>query len=211
MIESRQHSFVPMLLAISWLVITLFLWFLAFYSASEATPEWLLRAQSACFGTTKTGLPDTYGWMVLTLSPLSLIAALYIATKTELIYGWRRLQGSPAGRTLIGLLLLVVVVESAWVSRKVNRGMQIAYAQFENAQTDALPDNYPTLHKPAADFSLVSQLGKEVTLKSVQGQAVLLSFAFAHCQTICPSIVKQLERSLGRTRYTSRKSPYYNS
>jgi protein SCO1/2 len=55
----------------------------------------------------------------------------------------------------------------------------------------ALPlENYPRLNQPAAPLSLVSQTGETFTLDGIRGRPVLLTFAYAHCATVCPVIVK---------------------
>ena len=41
----------------------------------------------------------------------------------------------------------------------------------------------------APALSLVDQSGREMTLESFRGRPVLVTFAFAHCETVCPLIV----------------------
>jgi len=55
---------------------------------------------------------------------------------------------------------------------------------------ETLPEGYPRTDRPAPDFQLVDQTGATLTLESLRGRPVLLTFAFAHCQTICPVIVR---------------------
>jgi protein SCO1 len=50
------------------------------------------------------------------------------------------------------------------------------------AQLTRVNDTTPAL-------SLTDQSGREVTLESFRGRPVIVTFAFAHCETICPLIV----------------------
>ena len=79
--------------------------FQPFYRAPDITPEWLLRAQSVCFGTTQTGLPDTYGWLVLALGPLSMLLGLVVALGRDLRCGLVGLLAILGGNRFVALLL----------------------------------------------------------------------------------------------------------
>lgn len=54
------------------------------------------------------------------------------------------------------------------------------------------PEAYKRTNLPAPDFALVNQHGQELKLSKLHGQVVVLSFAFAHCAAICPTLVKSL-------------------
>ena len=54
---------------------------------------------------------------------------------------------------------------------------------------DELPQHYPTTNTPAPEFALLNQHGQEVSLGQFNGKAVVLTFAFAHCQTVCPMLI----------------------
>ena len=53
------------------------------------------------------------------------------------------------------------------------------------------PETYPRLDQAAPALQLVAQTGDIVDLARFAGRPVLVTFAFAHCTTICPVIVKQ--------------------
>jgi protein SCO1/2 len=44
----------------------------------------------------------------------------------------------------------------------------------------------------APALALTDQSGREVTLESIRGRPVLVGFAFAHCETVCPLIVSDM-------------------
>jgi protein SCO1/2 len=55
-----------------------------------------------------------------------------------------------------------------------------------------LPDTYPRRQLPAPALDLVDQWGETVSVGDFSGRPVLLTFAFAHCQTVCPVLVETL-------------------
>jgi cytochrome oxidase Cu insertion factor (SCO1/SenC/PrrC family) len=56
---------------------------------------------------------------------------------------------------------------------------------------DALPpETYPRLDRAAPALALVGQHGDVVDIADLRGRPVLVTFAFAHCETICPVVVR---------------------
>lgn len=153
----------------------------------DSAPDWLARAQAVCFGMTPSGLPDTSGWIVLILSPLLLLSALYVAYADDLFYNLQIVSRSPIGRTLLFALLCALVTESVWVSAQIRQGRN---AQFvPSLALGALPVNYPKTVSHAPDFLLIDQHGSEISLAHFRGRPIILTFVYAHCQTVCPSLV----------------------
>ena len=56
--------------------------------------------------------------------------------------------------------------------------------------TAELPAAYPRLDRAAPALDLVGHDGARRSLASLRGRPVLVTFAFAHCTTICPLIVQ---------------------
>ncbi|MBI3981893.1 MAG: SCO family protein, partial [Gemmatimonadetes bacterium] len=52
-----------------------------------------------------------------------------------------------------------------------------------------IPDTYPRLDRPAPPLTLTNQLGETLDLAALRGRPVLITFAYAHCTTICPVVV----------------------
>lgn len=179
----------PVVLLLLWAAVTMLLWAMAFYQAPEATPEWLLRAQVACFGTSETGLPDTFGWMVLALGPLSFLAGLLVALGREIQRGLEAMMDTGAGRVLIFIALATLLGESGWIKGRIETGIEVSTAVYAFETPEELPANYPRTHKEAADFLLTDQHGAQVSPQSLRGKIVFLTFAFAHCETVCPAIL----------------------
>lgn len=188
----ETHSRLQAGILLVWFVITMLFWLMAFYRAPEATPEWLLRAQSACFGTAETGLPDTYGWLVLTLGPLSFLLGLFVAMGSEVYLSLATVIRTGIGRTLAGALLAALLWEGVWIERRVEEGLTAARAVYDFGSAEDLPANYPRTRRPAAPFHLVDQHGSQVSPAAFRGKVTLLTFAFAHCATVCPAILKNV-------------------
>lgn len=181
----------PLIIAGLWLVTTLFWWGLAFFPVAHSSPDWLVAARDVCFGTLENGLPGPAGWMVLVLGPLSFLLAFLIAWPGGLRQGLESVCKSGGGRAVLVLAFAMVLIETGWVARKVEMGLRISRFDFSRQKEEALPDSYPRAHRPAADFTLTDQSGKTLQLSSLRGETVVLTFAFAHCQTVCPVLVKQ--------------------
>ncbi len=184
------------LLVLLWCGGTMALWFFAFYNAPETTPEWLLRAQSACFGRTETGLPDVQGWLLLVLAPLLLLVSVGIAFSDELRRDVVLLSQRNSGRVFLSLLVFVGVVEALWVTGRIQAGRAIADANFSAVEQGELPAGYPELDQETQPFVLLNQRREKVALESLRGRVVVLTFAFSHCLTVCPAVIQSVRAAM---------------
>jgi protein SCO1/2 len=181
-----------------WVLATLFWWGLAFFPTPSTNPEWLDVARKVCFGTMEDGLPNAAGWMVLILGPFSFLVA-YLFTWPGEITKWTKIAWRTpfaVGKILVFMLALSFVVEGYWTYNKVQTGLAISNFDFSNPDAQEFPEDYPRTRLPATNFSLIDQSGKKVSLSDYRGKAVVLTFAFAHCQTICPTLVSECLASL---------------
>lgn len=174
----------------------MFLWAFAFWHAPEATPEWLLRAQSACFGRTASGLPDAGGWVTLVLAPLLFLSCLLVAFGGEIRSALTQFASARNARLCAAGLLAVLVLESWWVGGRIAHGLRVTDAQFAGSELPALPADYPrSALKPPSFANLVDQHGERLGETLGEGKTLILTFAFAHCTTICPSIVRTAQQA----------------
>ena len=192
---------VALMILFGWLVATMGMWLFAFYRMPEATPEWLLRAQSVCFGSSESGLPDTYGWMVLIMSPLLFLFVFGVVFARELGNSLAALYASRAGKIVILLVVLAVSSEAAWVTQRIQAGRLVDNADFSPTRGTVLPEEYPRGRDEAFPFSLTDQHGKFSGPADYKGGPVILSFAFANCQTICPAVLAQLKQAVASMEY----------
>lgn len=174
-----------------WSATTFLWWALAFFPTSENSPQWLDTAKSVCFGTLSNGLPDTWGWMILIFGPLSFLVAIVAAWGSDLKTALTDLWTKTHGKAIVLSSLATVLWGFSWVGFRVWEATDPARVDFSSGIRESLPENYPRTDKSAPGFQLIDQHGKQITLSSFQGKPLILTFAFAHCQTICPTIVHE--------------------
>ncbi len=162
---------------------------MAFAPLSEV-PAWLANVRSVCFGSLPTGLPDAYGWISL-MSPLTMLGFLLVVWGRELLCDLKWLAASSTGRVALAALAGVPLVGGLWVGNLVAREIEVKGTFTSPVRAlELMPEGYPRTDRPAPAFELVDQSGETLTLDSLRGRPVFLTFAYAHCQTICPVIVR---------------------
>jgi cytochrome oxidase Cu insertion factor (SCO1/SenC/PrrC family) len=190
-----RPSKLPALVLVLWLGAVLLWWGFAFMPLPATPPEWLAAARSACFGSAESGLPAAYGWALLVLAPASFLVGIFILWGAELPGSVRSVARSPLGMCVFLLIAAAVVVEGVWVSAKIRTGVAVA-AWDQGAQDDSpLPAAYPRQAAGAPDFTLVDQNGEKVSISRFKGQPVVLTFVFAHCQTMCPLVIQHIKQA----------------
>jgi protein SCO1/2 len=193
-----RASRLPALVLLLWLGATLLWWGFAFLPLPTTPPEWLTAAREACFGSAESGLPAFYGWMLLVLAPASFLVGILILWGSELPDSVRSVARSPLGACVFALVAAAIVVEGAWVSAKVRAAVAVASwnPAAQDDTTTALPVAYPRQAVAAPDFTLVDQDGEQVSLGRFKGKPVVLTFVFAHCQTMCPLLVQSIKQAV---------------
>lgn len=173
-------------------VITAAWWALALWPLGEAAPEWLARTREVCFGATRSTLPHAGGWILLIGEPIGMYAVLRIAFGDALRADLAAVHRHPAGRAASGLVLLLGVTGLiAAVGRVVAAsGAGLTAEPFEVRAV--LP---PRSDRPAPPLDLVREDGTRERLEDRRGRWVMLTFAFGHCEDICPTIVQQARQA----------------
>ena len=184
-LKSRELTALGALAAI--LVITGVWWALALWPLPGDAPSWLVRTRTVCFGSVSNGLPTTSGWMALIGQPLYMLTTLWLIWGEVVGTGLRTLATSRAGRGLLRSFALVLV------AALVAAGVRVADAATSAPAGAEIPilaaADVPRLDQAAPPLALVDQTGRPVTLAQFRGRPVFLTFAFAHCETVCPLIV----------------------
>ena len=152
-------------------------------------------ARVACFGPMDTGLPGATGWMMLVLAPLSLLLALAVLWGRELAVSLRLVSGHRLGQGVFAILALATVVEGVWVAQRVRAAWEVSVWVPGPMDAAALPEAYPRQTQAAPSFTLIDQHGVQVSLADFRSRPVVLTFVFAHCQTMCPFVVATLKRA----------------
>jgi len=168
-------------------VITASWWALALWPVGGAAPEWLLRTREVCFGSTADRLPDAGGWILLVGQPVGMAVVLVAVWGTELRDGMARAMARVAGQLAIGMVAAALV---AGVGGVVVRVRTAGLEPFDTGSTGSAP--LTRVNDVAPALALTDQAGREITLESFRGRPVLVTFAYAHCQTVCPLIVSDV-------------------
>lgn len=190
-----QRPSLGTILYVAWTLITLSWWALAF-APLQGAPEWLLRTRDVCFGTMPNGLPDTYGWMTLVLSPLSMLGAILVLWGEPLRADLRALRASRAGWVFLAVLFGAPATGIAYVGHVTGKELRLLSALRGVPADERLPAGYPRLDRDAADFALVDQAGRTIAKADLEGKLVVMTFAYAHCATVCPLVIKTLSDTL---------------
>jgi len=192
-----RPSRLPAFVLVLWLGAVLLWWGFAFMPLPSTPPEWLSAARAACFGSAESGLPALFGWMLLVLAPGSFLLGIFLIWGSELGASVRRVARSPLWACVFALIAAALIVEGVWVTVKVRAGVAVAAWDQGAQDTSDLPDTYPRQAVAAPDFTLVDQEGAAVSLGQFKGKPVVLTFVFAHCQTMCPLLVQHIKQAAG--------------
>ena len=179
----------PALLTLSAIAaITAAWWALALWPAGAAAPEWLARTRAACFGAPPGGLPDAGGWILLIGEPAGMAAVFVAIWRRSLQSELERLRRDPLWRVVASGVVAAGLVASGVLGVRVSRAYAAGrpVSRIEGGGVRTMLDIEP----PAT--TLVDQYGQRVSLADFRGQTVLLTFAFGHCTTVCPTIVRDL-------------------
>ena len=180
-------------------VITASWWALALWPTADA-PAWLVLTRETCFGTAATGLPDAGGWLALTGQPLGMLLVLFAGWGRDVKAGFHAAMDRVSGQLVVGAAAALLAAGVLGVVVRV----RVADARpFATSSTEAVAGQLNRLNDAPKPISLVDQSGRTVTLEQFRGRPVIVTFAYAHCETVCPLLVSDV---LGaRDALTSRK------
>ena len=179
----RARAAVAALTAI--VAITASWWALALWPMEADAPEWIVRTRDVCFGAGASTLPDLAGWLVLVGQPIGMIGLLIAVWGTELRAGLGLLMARTAGQMATGVVLALIVGGlAATVARVRTSGLEV----FPAGTVD-LATQLTRVNDAAPAVSLIDQSGGPLHLESFRGRPLIVTFAFAHCATVCPAAV----------------------
>lgn len=177
------------------LVITTAWWTLALWPVASS-PEWLTRTRAVCFGVGGNGLPDLGGWIGLIGGPLGMLTILLVGWSRGVRGLLRRARRSRATAGTLATLLLGTVLLFSGAGLRVQQARALSDAGEEALLIDDFdPAAYPRLDRAAAPLALTSHTGGRLDLADLAGRPVLVTFAYAHCATICPLLVQNALRT----------------
>ena len=192
----RRELAAPLALALI-LVITAAWWALALWPLPASTPDWLQRARLVCFGSTRETLPSPAGWLLLIGEPIAMLLLLATVGGDDLRRGLRALVHTVPGRIVAALGALVMLAGLGAAGVRVASASQ---AERFDPSAGATALDAHAIDSVAPPLELVDQHGDTVTLARFAGRVVVMSFVYAHCTTVCPIIVHEMnevQRALG--------------
>jgi cytochrome oxidase Cu insertion factor (SCO1/SenC/PrrC family) len=115
-----------------------------------------------------------------------MVTVLLAGWRQELVDTLRHLASTARGRLLAGTVTLVLGLTAAGV-----RVAGVGVPEPELGGPADVPDTYPRLDRPFPHVEgLVDQHGAPFSLASLDGRGALVTFVFAHCETIYPLLVR---------------------
>jgi cytochrome oxidase Cu insertion factor (SCO1/SenC/PrrC family) len=186
----RDHLFALWCLVVI-VITTVAWWALALWPVPTDGPEWLLRTRAVCFGSTDSGLPAVEGWLLLIFQPIGMTVALLLGWGGAAREAVGILARSGAGRVGVAAVALVLLLGAAGTTARVAGAVSAQPAFMEEPTGN--PANHPREDLPApSSLNLVDQTGEAFSLSAYLGRPVLVTFAFARCETICPVLVRDV-------------------
>lgn len=169
------------------IVVTVGWWTLALWPLPAEAPEWMARARAACFGQTISGLPNGGGWALLIGQPLGMLVFLFAVWGGSVTRSLEALRQRWVGRLALAATALLLLVGSAAAASRV------ASAKGTTFDPNAgLPATGPLveMNEAAPALNLLDQSGARLSIEQFRGAPLLVTFAFAHCETVCPLLVR---------------------
>lgn len=179
------------------LVVTAAWWALALWPVGAGAPAWIERTRAVCFGVGATGLPNAGGWIVLIGEPIGMLGFLVVVWRDAVAESLGALARSRPGRAVLGAVSAALLVGIATAATRVAAAAGTARVDVQTAAIWSEPER---LDQPAPPLSLVDQRGDTVDLDRFSGRPVVVAFAYAHCETVCPLLVHDAVVALERAR-----------
>ena len=185
--DQRGWSAVAALAAI--LAITASWWSLALWPVGPSTPAWFVQTRAVCFGTMLNDLPNAGGWLLLVGQPLGMVGVLATVWTAELRAGFALAMRRISGQLIVGLVAASIVAGLA--------GVVVRVSGWEDRSFSAGPDRdiataLTRVNDEAPALSLVDQHDQQISIDRFRGRPVIVTFAYAHCETICPLVVSDV-------------------
>lgn len=165
--------------AVTWLAWVL----LALAPTPDLSPEWLLLTREVCFGSLPDSLPSVQGWVSLA-APIPMLVALLAISGGDL-----KRQSRKLSRPLQLLLILLPAFTVGYAAFRVAQERPVVEAR---GGLPPLSPDYPTLNLETPDFELSDQDGQTFQTSDLKGEVTVMTFAYAHCQTVCPRLLSTM-------------------
>jgi cytochrome oxidase Cu insertion factor (SCO1/SenC/PrrC family) len=186
----RDHLFTLWCLA-TIVVTTVAWWALALWPVPADGPDWVLRTRAVCFGSTDSGLPAVEGWLLLIFQPIGMTVGLFLVWGRSTREAVGLLVRSLPGRLVAAAAVVVLMLGAGGATVRVASAASTDAVTLETPTTS--PADHPRVDRAApSSLALVDQAGEPFHLDQHLGRTVLVTFAFAHCETVCPVLVREV-------------------
>lgn len=192
-----RRAALPLAALVLVVAVTAAWWALALWPTGPDAPAWIERTRAVCFGAVDGGLPDTAGWVVMVSEPLGMLAFLVLVWRDDLREAFATLRRTGRGRVALGTATVVLLGGIGAATARVAAATEAVQPFDRLAGAGADPTR---LDRPAPALSLVDQHGDAVGLEQFHGRPVVVAFAYAHCETVCPLIVHDAAAAVERTK-----------
>lgn len=176
------------------LIVTVAWWTFALWPVPAGAPAWVVRTRALCFGVHPGGGPDLAGWMLLLGEPLAMLGILLTVWGAELREATRRIVSRWERSLALTAAPLIVLALAVLAERAGGSGGEL----FAVAEAPGTVSDFPRVDRPAPPLALIDQRGDTVRLDQFLGRPVLVTFAYGHCQTVCPLVVHDLVAARAR-------------
>jgi len=185
--QHRAWSAMAALAAI--VAITASWWSLALWPVGPSTPAWFIQTRAVCFGTMLNDLPNAGGWLLLVGQPIGMLVVLATVWTAELGAGFALAMRRISGQLIVGLVAAAIVAGLAGVIVRVSGWNDRAFSAGSDRD---IATALTRVNDQAPALALVDQRGQQISLDRFRGRPVLVTFAYAHCETVCPLVVSDL-------------------
>lgn len=173
-------------------------WALALWPMPATAPPWLARAREVCFGNAGETLPNAGGWVLLVGEPLGMLAILLVVWGDAVGEGLRALRSGLPGRLLLGASALALLTGAGWAGARIREAREAeSFEPWSGAGIVRLDEAAPPMW-------LIDQAGDTIGPARYPGRPVVVAFAYGHCETVCPVIVREL---IGAVRELGASAP----
>ena len=127
--------------------------------------------------------------MALTGQPIGMLLVLFAGWGHDVRAGLRAALQRVSGQLVVGVATALLIAGVFGLVVRVSVGDA---RPFASSPTEEVARQLNRLNDTPKPLSLVDQSGRTVTLEQFHGRPVLVTFAYAHCETVCPVLVSEV-------------------
>lgn len=186
---SQQRAWSAMAALAAIVAITASWWSLALWPVGPSTPAWFIQTRAVCFGTMLNDLPNAGGWLLLIGQPLGMVVVLATVWTAELRAGFALTMRRISGQVIVGVVAAAIVAGVAGVVVRVSGWNDRSFSAGSDRE---IATALTRVNDEAPALTLEDQHGQVVSLARFRGRPIIVTFAYGHCETICPLVVSDV-------------------